>query len=95
MDKYTPRLLDLGLRGMIGKGKRSAEVIGSIVKNGGIYFAAVGGAGALLSKCIVKSELVAYEDLGAEAVLKIEVRDFPVVVVVDVTGADLYAEISH
>ncbi len=90
MDKYTPALLDLGLRAMIGKGKRSQEVIDAIVRNGAVYFAAVGGAGALLSKCIVKSELVCYEDLGAEAILKIEVKDFPVITVIDRDGNNLY-----
>lgn len=92
MDKYTPRLLDLGLRGMVGKGRRSAEVLASIKKNHAVYFAAVGGAGALLSKCIVSSEIVAYEDLGAEALRRISVRDFPVIVVADSKGNNLYGE---
>lgn len=90
MDKYTPALLDLGLRGMIGKGKRTPEVVESMKRNGCVYFAAVGGAGALLSKRIVASEIIAYEDLGAEAVRKLEVVDFPVVVVVDSEGNNLY-----
>lgn len=90
MDKYAPRLLDLGQKAMIGKGKRTQEVIDAIVRNQAVYFAAVGGAGALLSKCIKKSELVCYGDLGAEAVLKLEVEDFPVIVVVDREGNDLY-----
>lgn len=90
MDKYAPRLLDLGQKAMIGKGKRTQEVIDAIVRNQAVYFAAVGGAGALLSKCIKKSELVRYGDLGAEAVLKLEVEDFPVIVVVDSEGNDLY-----
>ncbi|MCD8300014.1 MAG: Fe-S-containing hydro-lyase [Clostridiales bacterium] len=90
MDKYTPTLLDMGLAGMIGKGKRSQAVADAIVRNGAIYFAAVGGAGALLSKCIVKSEIVYYEDLGAEAIRRIEVKDFPVIVVMDSRGNDLY-----
>ena len=90
MDKYAPRLLDLGQKAMIGKGKRSKEVIDAIVRNKAIYFAAVGGAGALLSKCITKSEIVCYEDLGAEAILKIEVENFPVVVVIDSNGNNLY-----
>ena len=90
MDKYTPLLLDNGLNGMIGKGKRSKEVIGSIVKNKAVYFAAVGGAGALLSKCIKKSEVIAYEDLGTEAIRKMEVEDFPVIVVIDSEGNNLY-----
>lgn len=90
MDKYTPDLLDLGLLGMIGKGKRSEAVIESIKKNGAVYFAAVGGAGALLSKCIIKSELIAYDDLGTEAIRKLEVKDFPVFVVIDSNGNNLY-----
>lgn len=90
MDKYAPELLDLGLVGMIGKGKRTKEVIDAVVRNGGVYFAAVGGAGALLSKCILSSEVVAYEDLGTEAIRKLEVRDFPVIVVVDSQGNNLY-----
>lgn len=83
MDKYTPELLDLGLGAMIGKGKRSPAVIDAMVRNGAVYFAAVGGAGALLSKCILSSEIVAYEDLGAEAIRKLEVKNFPVIVVID------------
>jgi fumarate hydratase subunit beta len=90
MDKYAPTLLDLGLKGMIGKGKRSQAVIDAIVRNGAVYFAAVGGAGALLSKCIVSSEVVAYDDLGTEAIRKLEVRDFPVIVVIDKNGNNLY-----
>lgn len=90
MDKYTPRLLDLGMRGMIGKGRRSPEVIEAVVRNGGVYFAAVGGAGALLSKCILQSEVVAYDDLGTEAIRRLEVKDFPVIVVVDSQGNNLY-----
>ena len=90
MDKYAPMLLDLGEKAMIGKGKRSGEVVEAIVRNKAVYFAAVGGAGALLSKCVVKSETVCYEDLGAEAILKMEVKDFPVVVVVDSEGNNLY-----
>ena len=90
MDKYAPVLLDLGQKAMIGKGKRSKEVIDAVIRNKAVYFAAIGGAGALLSKCIVKSELVCYEDLGAEAVLKIEVKDFPVIVVIDKDGNNLY-----
>ncbi len=93
MDRYTPSLLDLGLYGMIGKGKRTEEVKASIVKNGAVYFAAVGGAGALLSKCIKKSETIAYPDLGAEAILKLEVENFPVIVVIDSEGNDLYADV--
>ena len=90
MDKYAPTLLDLGEKAMIGKGKRSNGVMEAIVRNKAVYFAAVGGAGALLSKCVVKSEIVCYEDLGAEAILKMEVKDFPVVVVVDSEGNNLY-----
>lgn len=90
MDKYAPRLLDLGQKAMIGKGKRTQEVIEAIIKNKAVYFAAVGGAGALLSKCIKKSDLVCYEDLGAEAILKLEVEEFPVIVVVDCEGNNLY-----
>ena len=90
MDKYAPRLLDLGLKGMIGKGRRSDAVRDAVIRNGAVYFAAVGGAGALLSKAIVSSEVVAYDDLGTEAIRKLEVKDFPVIVVIDKTGADLY-----
>lgn len=90
MDKYTPELLDMGLRGMIGKGKRSAAVMEAIKRNGAVYFAAVGGAGALLSRSIISSEVVAYEDLGTEAIRKLEVRDFPVIVVADAQGNNLY-----
>ena len=90
MDKYTPLLLDNGLNGMIGKGKRSQEVIDAIVHNKAVYFAAVGGAGALLSKCIKKSEVIAYDDLGTEAIRKMEVEDFPVIVVIDSEGNNLY-----
>lgn len=90
MDKYAPRLLDLGLIGMIGKGKRSKEVIDAMVKNGAVYFAAVGGAGALLSKAITSSEVIAYDDLGTEAILKLSVDRFPAVVVIDSQGNNLY-----
>lgn len=90
MDKYAPTLLDLGEKAMIGKGKRTKEVIDAIIRNQAVYFAAIGGAGALLSKCITKSEIVCYEDLGAEAIRKIEVKDFPVIVVVDSEGNNLY-----
>lgn len=90
MDKYTPALLELGLTGMIGKGKRSETVIASMKKNKAVYFAAVGGAGALLSKCIVEAEVIAYEDLGAEAVYRLEVKDFPAVVAIDAEGRNLY-----
>lgn len=90
MDKYTPALLDLGLVGMIGKGKRSEAVRESIVKNGAVYFAAVGGAGALLSGSIKASEVIAYEDLGTEAIRRLEVENFPVIVVIDSQGQNLY-----
>lgn len=90
MDKYAPELLDLGLRGMIGKGKRTEAVRDAIVRNGAVYFAAVGGAGALLSKSILSSEVVAYDDLGTEAIRKLEVKDFPVIVVIDKDGNNLY-----
>lgn len=90
MDKYAPQLMDLGLAGMIGKGKRSSQVLEAIVRNQAVYFAAVGGAGALLSKSIEKSEVVAYDDLGTEAIRKLEVKDFPVIVVVDKDGNNLY-----
>lgn len=90
MDKYTPQLLDLGLGAMIGKGKRSQAVIDAVVRNGSVYFAAVGGAGALLSQRIQSSEVIAYDDLGTEAIRKLEVRDFPVIVVIDSEGNNLY-----
>ena len=90
MDRYTPALLDLGLGAMIGKGKRSQAVIDAIVRNEAVYFAAIGGAGALLSKCIVSSEVIAYEDLGTEAIRRLEVENLPVVVVIDSQGNNLY-----
>ncbi len=90
MDKYAPGLLDLGLKGMIGKGKRSQAVKDAIVRNGAVYFAAVGGAGALLSKSIISSEVIAYDDLGTEAIRRLTVKDFPVIVVIDAEGNDLY-----
>ena len=90
MDKYAPKLLDLGLKGMIGKGKRSQAVRAAIVRNGSVYFAAIGGAGAILSKCIKKSEVIAYDDLGTEAIRKLYVEDFPVIVVIDSEGNNLY-----
>lgn len=90
MDKYTPLLLDKGLNGMIGKGKRSKDVINAIVRNKAVYFAAVGGAGALLSKCIKESEVIAYDDLGTEAIRKMRVEDFPAIVVIDSEGNNLY-----
>jgi fumarate hydratase subunit beta len=90
MDKYTPLLMDNGLKGMIGKGKRSSEVVQSIMKNEGVYFAAVGGAGAILSKRILKSTVIAFDDLGTEAVRELYVKDFPVIVVIDSQGNNLY-----
>lgn len=90
MDKYAPALMDLGLKGMIGKGKRSQAVKDAIVRNKAVYFAAIGGAGALLSQRIKKSEVIAYDDLGTEAIRKLEVEDFPVIVVIDSQGNDLY-----
>ncbi|MCI5863035.1 MAG: Fe-S-containing hydro-lyase [Lachnospiraceae bacterium] len=92
MDKYTPTLLNNGLIGMIGKGRRSGEVTESIKRNKCIYFVAVGGAGALLSKCITSSEVIAYEDLGPEAVRKLTVKNFPVIVAIDSGGRNLYDE---
>lgn len=90
MDKYAPSLLNLGLIGMIGKGKRSQYVKDAIVRNGAVYFAAVGGAGALLSRSIKTSEVIAYDDLGTEAIRKLTVENFPVIVVIDAEGNDLY-----
>jgi fumarate hydratase subunit beta len=92
MDRYTPKLIERGLKGMIGKGMRSQSVKEAILKFKAVYFGAVGGAGAVISRSIKKSEIVAYDDLGAEAVRKIEVVDFPVVVVNDIHGADLYED---
>jgi fumarate hydratase subunit beta len=90
MDKYTPYMLKNGLKGMIGKGKRSLEVIESMKEHHAVYFAAVGGAGALLSKCIKESEVVAYDDLGTEAIRKLKVENLPVIVVIDKDGNNLY-----
>lgn len=90
MDKYTTAQLNLGLKGMIGKGKRSAEVKESIVENNAVYFAATGGAGALLSKKILNSKIIAYNDLGTEAIRELIVEDFPIIVVIDSEGNDLY-----
>lgn len=90
MDKYAPRLMDLGQTGMIGKGRRTKEVAEAMARNKVTYFAAVGGAGALLSKCITSSEVIAYDDLGTEAVRKLTVSDFPVIVVMDCHGGSLY-----
>lgn len=90
MDKYAPKLLDLGEKAMIGKGRRSPEVIDAIIRNKAVYFAAVGGAGALLSKCIKRSEVLCYDDLGAEAIRRLYVENFPVIVVIDREGNNLY-----
>ncbi len=90
MDKYTPLLLEKGLKGMIGKGKRSTEVIDAMQKYNAVYFAAIGGAGALLSKCIKKSEVIAYDDLGTEAIRRLEVENLPVIVVIDNEKNNLY-----
>ncbi|MCI6498060.1 Fe-S-containing hydro-lyase [Lachnospiraceae bacterium HCP1S3_C3] len=90
MDKYAPQLLDMGLKGMIGKGKRSKEVIDAIKRNNAVYFASIGGAGALLSKSIKKSTVIAYDDLGTEAIRKLEVENFPAIVVIDCDGNNLY-----
>ncbi len=90
MDRYAPALMDLGLRGMIGKGRRSEEVKEAMIRNKVTYFAAVGGAGALLSKCITSSEVIAYDDLGTEALRKLEINDFPLIVVMDCHGGCLY-----
>ena len=92
MDAYAPALLDIGLKGMIGKGKRAPEVIESMKKNGAVYFGAIGGAGALLAKCIKKAEVIAYEDLGAEAIRRLEVEDLPAVVIIDSEGNNLYEQ---
>jgi fumarate hydratase subunit beta len=92
MDSYSPRLMAEGLRGMVGKGMRSAAVKDAIKKHKAVYFAAIGGAGALISKAIKKSQVIAYEELGAEALLRIEVADFPAIVVNDVHGGDLYED---
>lgn len=94
MDKYAPKLLDLGLGAMIGKGKRSPEVIDAIIGNNAVYFAAVGGAGALLSKCITSSEVIAYDDLGTEAIRKLTVERFPAIVVIDTEGNNLYEMVA-
>ena len=92
MDAFSPRLIAAGLRGMIGKGMRSAAVKEAIKKHGAVYMAAIGGTGALISKSIKKSEVIAYKELGAEAILKLEVEDFPATVINDIYGGDLYEE---
>lgn len=90
MDAYSPTLIALGQTGMIGKGKRNEDVIAAMKEHGAVYFGAIGGCGALLGKCIKKSEIVAYEDLGAEAIRRLEVEDFPVIVIMDAEGNNLY-----
>ena len=90
MDAYSPMLIEQGLTGMIGKGKRGAEVVDAMKQHGAVYFGAIGGCGALLSKCIKKAEVVAYEDLGAEAIRRLEVEDFPAIVIIDSEGNNLY-----
>ena len=90
MDAYSPTLIEQGLTGMIGKGKRGPEVVSAMKEHGAVYFAAIGGCGALLSQCIKKAEIVAYEDLGAEAIRRLEVENFPVIVVIDSEGNNLY-----
>ena len=90
MDAYSPTMIEQGQTGMIGKGKRSEEVIAAMKKHGAVYFGAIGGCGALLSKCIKKAEVIAYDDLGAEAIRRLEVEDFPVIVIIDSEGNNLY-----
>ena len=90
MDAYSPTLIREGLTGMIGKGKRGPEVVAAMKEHGAVYFGAIGGCGALLSKCIKKAEVIAYEDLGAEAIRRLEVEDFPVIVIIDSEGNNLY-----
>lgn len=90
MDPYSPTLIRLGQRGMIGKGKRSPEVVAAMKEHGAVYFGAIGGAGALLSRCIKKAEVVCYEDLGAEALRRLEIEDFPAFVIIDSEGNNLY-----
>ncbi len=90
MDKYAPILLELGVKGMIGKGPRGEEVKSAIIKHKAVYFASIGGAGALISKAIKKADVIAYAELGTEAVMRLEVEDFPAIVVNDVYGSDLY-----
>ena len=90
MDAYSPTLIELGLTGMIGKGKRNEAVVSAMKEHGAVYFGAIGGCGALLSRCIKKAEIIAYEDLGAEAIRRLEVENFPVVVIIDSEGNNLY-----
>jgi len=90
MDPYTPKLLEMGLKGMIGKGKRSAEVIEAMKKYGAVYFGAIGGVAALMAQCVRRAEIAAYEELGPEAIMRLTVEELPLVVVNDVKGGDLY-----
>ncbi|MCI9317992.1 MAG: Fe-S-containing hydro-lyase [Oscillospiraceae bacterium] len=90
MDAYSPLLISLGETGMIGKGKRGPEVVAAMKEHGAVYFGAIGGCGALLGQCVRKAEIVAYEDLGAEAIRRLEVENFPVIVVIDSQGNNLY-----
>ena len=90
MDAYSPTMIACGQTGMIGKGKRGPEVVAAMKEHGAVYFGAIGGCGALLSKCIKKAEVVAYEDLGAEAIRRLEVEDFPAIVIIDSQGNNLY-----
>ena len=90
MDAYSPTLIEQGQTGMIGKGKRSPEVVAAMKEHGAVYFGAIGGCGALLSDCIKKAEVIAYEDLGAEAIRRLEVENFPVIVIIDSEGNNLY-----
>lgn len=92
MDSFTPRLLEIGLKGMIGKGARGPAVVDSMKKHGAVYFAAIGGAGAVIARSIKKAEIIAYEDLGAEALRRLEVEDFPAIVANDIHGGNLYSE---
>lgn len=90
MDAFAPRLLDLGLRAMIGKGQRNKDVCDAIVRNKGVYFCAVGGAGALAAKCVTKCDVIAYEDLGCESVKRLEIKEFPLIVAIDCHGGNLF-----
>ena len=90
MDPFAPRLLDLGLRAMIGKGDRNDAVVDALVRNGGVYFAAVGGAGALIARCITSSQVIAFDDLGCESVKRMEVKNLPLTVAIDARGTNLY-----
>lgn len=92
MDAYAPTLIGLGLTGMIGKGERSDEVVAAMTEHGAVYFGAIGGAGALISKCVTSAEVVAYEDLGTEAIRRLTVKDFPLTVVIDAKGSNLYKQ---